>query len=119
MGTPERKSNNIDINSLKPLPERREAGWGVKQQTSERVLRSLPRKPTEQRDQPSSNPQGQQQVEQAAKKQSEPEYPQERIEELRKILPELTTEQIIYRLKDEDQRAEDKKRGRRRGFGFF
>jgi hypothetical protein len=62
---------------------------------------------------------GKQPGEEAGQEQPEPSYSAERIEEARKTWPDLTTEQIIYRLKDEDQRAEDKKRGRRRGFGFF
>ena len=56
---------------------------------------------------------------QKLRKQAEPVYSKERIEEARKKWPVLTTEEIIYRLKDADQRAEDKKRGRRRGFSFF
>jgi hypothetical protein len=50
---------------------------------------------------------------------AEPVYSRERIEEVRRILPELTTQQIIRRLKREDERKEDEKRGRRRGFSFF
>jgi N-methylhydantoinase B/oxoprolinase/acetone carboxylase alpha subunit len=50
---------------------------------------------------------------------AEPVYSRERIEEIRRILPELTTQQIIRRLKREDERKEDEKRGRRRGFSFF
>jgi hypothetical protein len=49
---------------------------------------------------------------------SDSPYSQERIEEARKIWPGLTTEQIIWRLKREDERKEDKKHGRRRGFSF-
>jgi hypothetical protein len=45
---------------------------------------------------------------------AEPVYSRERIEEVRKILPDLTTQQIIRRLKFEDE-----KHGRRRGFSFF
>ena len=50
---------------------------------------------------------------------AEPVYSRERIEKARKTWPGSTLDMIIYRLKREDQRAEDKKRGRRRGFGFF
>jgi N-methylhydantoinase B/oxoprolinase/acetone carboxylase alpha subunit len=51
--------------------------------------------------------------------QAEPVYSQERIDEVRKRLPDLTTQQILRRLKREDERKEDERRGRRRGFSFF
>jgi uncharacterized protein (UPF0297 family) len=51
--------------------------------------------------------------------QSKPAYSKERIEEARTRWPVLTTEEIIRNLKDEDRRKEDKRLGRRRGFGFF
>jgi hypothetical protein len=56
---------------------------------------------------------------QELQQQAEPAYSKDRIEEARKKWPVLTTEEIIWNLKDADQRAEDKKRGRRRGFSFF
>jgi hypothetical protein len=70
------------------------------------------------RDRQGVGPRVQKPVEEAGKKQLEPVYSQERIDEVRKMLPDLTTEQIIRRLKREDERKEDDKRGRRRGFGF-
>jgi hypothetical protein len=70
------------------------------------------------REQKGVGPRVQKPVEEAGKKQPKPEYFQERIEELRKILPELTTQQIIRRLKLEDERRDDERRGRRRGFSF-
>ena len=51
--------------------------------------------------------------------QSKPAYSKERIEEAKTRWPVLTTEEIIRNLKDEDRRKEDKRLGRRRGFGFF
>jgi hypothetical protein len=69
-----------------------------------------PQKPSEER--------GQQPVEEAGQKQPEPEYSQERIDEAKKIWPDEPLDMIIWRLKDEDRRKEDKRLGRRRGFGF-
>ena len=51
--------------------------------------------------------------------QAEPVYSKDRIKKARKKWPVLTTEEIIWNLKDEDRRKEDKRLGRRRGFGFF
>jgi hypothetical protein len=56
---------------------------------------------------------------QELQRQAEPVYPKERIEEARKKWPDMTLDMIIWRLKDKDQRAEDRKHGRRRGFSFF
>jgi hypothetical protein len=143
-GTPQ----NQGLSEFRPSAKEREVGWGVKKQEEakqqpadsrwesyDRFFRSvpmrsamfreherlsrrrnvegyqpIPQNPAEQR--------GQQPVEEAGKKQPEPEYPQEQIEEARKIWPDLTTEQIIWRLKYEDKRKDDEKHGRRRGFSF-
>jgi hypothetical protein len=47
---------------------------------------------------------------------AEPVYPKERVDEAREKWPDESLDMVIWRLKDEDQRKEDKKHGRRRGF---
>jgi hypothetical protein len=50
---------------------------------------------------------------------AEPVYSRERIDEAIKFWSDEPLDMIIWRLKDEDRRKEDKRFGRRRGFGFF
>jgi hypothetical protein len=51
-------------------------------------------------------------------RQAEPVYPKERIEEARRKWPDMTLDMIIWRFKYDDQRKDDEKHGRRRGFSF-
>lgn len=55
---------------------------------------------------------------QELRRQAEPVYSKERIEEARKKWPDETLDMIIWRLKHENQRKDDEKHGRRRGFSF-
>jgi hypothetical protein len=55
---------------------------------------------------------------QELQQQAEPVYSKERIEEAREIWPDESLNMIIWRLKREDQRKEDEKHGRPRGFSF-
>jgi hypothetical protein len=55
---------------------------------------------------------------QELQRQAEPEYSKERVDEAREKWSEESLDMIIWRLKDEDQRREDKRLGRRRGFSF-